>query len=158
MDRLRPAAINASEEIKDLKRKVRGDERAVEKVREDEAAHGDTLDSLATDVAEAEGATVALREEYETARAAEGGGGTNDDGSSVTLTEEQEIEYERVKEAAAMASVRPRQILDRQNRKLETARIRASNFEEELREARNRKEETVRNAAQLTKRRDELEA
>jgi hypothetical protein len=74
----------------------------------------------------------------------------------VVLTPEQELEYDRVRQAAAAASEEPRRVLTKLNGQLEMVRADIANVTQELEETKDRKLETARQLKELTDRKDKL--
>lgn len=151
VDKLQPSVIKSTEEIKKLKKQVSADEKAVAKVKTQAATHGKTLEDLETEIEDYTETEQQLQEEYEEAKR-QAGEGT----ASASLTEEQETEYEKVKEAAAVAAAKPRQALNRANRTLESARAKAASLSAELDEVKTRKEEAAEKVAELSDRESKL--
>jgi len=149
VDKLQPSVIKSTEEIKKLKKQVAADEKAVTKIKNQAATHGKTLEDLETEIEEYTETEEQLQEEYEEAKR-EAGEGT------ASLTEEQETEYEKVKEAAAVAAAKPRQALNRANRTLESARAKAASLSAELDEVKTRKEEAAEKVTELSDREAKL--
>ena len=67
-------------------------------------------------------------------------------------TEKQEAEYEQIREAAAVASAKPRQALNVANRKLNNAQAKTATLSDESKELTTRKEDAARQAVGLTNR------
>lgn len=150
VDKLEPSVIQTTEEIKNLTKKLKSDEKQLVKVQKEADSHGASLSELEADVEEYKETQTQLEAEYEQVKRSVAG---PDD---VTLTEEQEAEYERVREAAAAASDQPRRKLTALNRKLEKARSKAANVTQELQEVTARRNEASRDATDLKDRRDKL--
>jgi chromosome segregation ATPase len=149
VDKLEPSVIQATEEIKTLKKKIQGDQTQLKKKKEHSANHKGTLKELAKNLTEAIKELKQLEDEYEVVK-------RDAAPDQVTLTEAQEEEYERVKEAAAQASVEPRRNLANVNKRLESARVRAAETASELAEINNRTADVTREVNSLTERSEKL--
>lgn len=150
VDRLEPSIIQTTEEIKNLKKKITGDDKSVAKMQKEAQEHTETLNTLEQEIEEYQETQTQLVADYEEVK--KGAVGPDD----VTLTEKQEAEYERVREAAAAASEEPRRKLTGLNRKLERARAKAADMTQEFKEVTERRNEASRDAADLAERRDKL--
>lgn len=150
VDKLEPSIIQTTEEIKNLTKKLKSDEKQLTKTQKEADSHGATLSELEAEIEEYKETQTQLEAEYEEVKRSAAG---PDD---VTLTENQEAEYERVREAAAAASDQPRRKLTALNRKLEKARSKAANVTQELQEVTNRRNEASRDVTDLKDRRDKL--
>jgi structural maintenance of chromosome 1 len=129
VDQLEPSMIQTTEEIKNWKKKLGTDEKELTKKQQEAAQHGEKLEQLDTEIAEYQQTVGDLEKDYdEIKREAVGT-------DNVQLTVEQEEEYERVREAAAAASVKPRRVLTGLNRKLESARAKAAGITQDLADA-----------------------
>jgi len=148
LDKLEPAVIQATEEIKDLIKKVATDEKQLQKLNSDAEKHSSTLATLDEDINEYK----KTRKQLEIGYAKIKRGATDD----VTLTEEQEAEYDRVREAAAAASDEPRRVLTALNRKLEAARAKAATKLSEYNDVKSRHEEVVGDVKDFTDRKEKL--
>ena len=73
------------------------------------------------------------------------------------MTEEQEQEYEQIRDAAAVASTVPRRKLQSAVRSLESARAKAAKVVEERKELQSRKDEAERSVGVLAARKETLE-
>jgi len=120
------------------------------KTKDEAESHDQTLAALETEIAEYKKTLSQLETDYEEVKR----GATGPD--QVTLTEEQEAEYERVREAAAAASDKPRRKLTSLNRKLESARATAANLGQEYEEVKNRRDEAARDVRDFTERKEKL--
>jgi chromosome segregation ATPase len=149
VDKLEPSVIQATEEIKTLKKKVQGDQAQLKKKKEYSANHKGTLKELSKNLTEAKKELKQLEDEYEVVK-------RDAAPDQVTLSEAQEEEYERVKEAAAQASVEPRRNLANVNKRLESARGRAAEAASELGEITNRTADVTREVNSLTERSEKL--
>jgi len=150
VDVLQPSIIKSSEEVKSLKRKVTADTKGLDKARTESDSHGEILGKLEKEISEYEDTDRLLKDEYDEVKK------TGSQGQ-VLLTEEQEAEYEKIREAAAVASAKPRQILNSENRKLDSAKSNATAVLEELNELKSKRNEAIQNAKELTERRDKLQ-
>ena len=151
---LQPAAIEAAEAIAALRKRLAADARAAAKAETDQAAHADALARLAAEVERRRAEEEALQREYDALKAAEGG----DAGGAAVLTEEQEAAYERIKDAAAVASAAPRRALQGAARAREGARARCARAAEERRECEGRRDDAERSAGELGQRKETLAA
>ena len=150
VDVLQPSIIKSSEEVKSLKRKVTANTKGLDKARTESDSHGEILGKLEKEISEYEDTDRLLKDEYDEVKK------TGSQGQ-VLLTEEQEAEYEKIREAAAVASAKPRQILNSENRKLDSAKSNATAVLEELNELKSKRNEAIQNAKELTERRDKLQ-
>jgi len=149
VDKLQPSVIESSEAIQALKKRVASDERAVARIEKDKASHGKKLSALQTEIDEYTEQESELQKEYDEVKESETGVGS--------MTEEQEVQYEKVRDAAAVASAAPRRELHTAVRVLESARARAAKVSEEKKELVGRKEDAERSVEELTQRKDTLE-
>jgi len=140
VDKLQPSVIESSEAIQALKKRVASDERVVARIEKDKASHGKRLSALQAEIDEYTEQESDLQKEYDEVKESETGVGT--------MTEEQEVQYEKVRDAAAVASAAPRRELQTAVRVLESARARAAKVSEEKkgidRKERGRREECRR--------------
>ena len=149
VDKLQPSVIESSEAIHALNKRVASDERAVAKIEKDKASHGKKLATLQAEIDEYTQQETELQKEYDEVKESESGVGS--------MTEEQEIQYEKVRDAAAVASAAPRRELQTAVRALESARARAAKVSEEKKELTVRKDDAERSVEELTQRKDTLE-
>eukprot|EP00559_Dactyliosolen_fragilissimus_P007056 CAMPEP_0184857402 /NCGR_PEP_ID=MMETSP0580-20130426/2557_1 /TAXON_ID=1118495 /ORGANISM="Dactyliosolen fragilissimus" /LENGTH=1342 /DNA_ID=CAMNT_0027352975 /DNA_START=182 /DNA_END=4211 /DNA_ORIENTATION=- len=149
-DKLQPSVIKSAEEIKNLKKKKQADEKALAKIRTEADSHNSILEKIEKEIVEYTETERLLGEEYDEAKKQKASE------EQVVLTEEQEAEYETIREAAAVASAKPRQMLATHNRKLETARARALNTSDDLKEIKARRAEAIQNEKELVERKDKL--
>lgn len=149
VDKLQPSVIESSEAIHALNKRVASDERAVAKIEKDRASHGKKLATLQAEIDEYTEQETELQKEYDEVKESESGVGS--------MTEEQEIQYEKVRDAAAVASAAPRRELQTAVRALESARARAAKVSEEKKELTVRKDDAERSVEELTQRKDTLE-
>eukprot|EP00980_Cylindrotheca_fusiformis_P011300 scaffold2599_cov125-Cylindrotheca_fusiformis.AAC.10 len=145
VDKLEPSFIQVEEEIKTFEHKIVQDREQVAKKKERAEQHDTELQALDDKIALARKDLQELHDDYETAK-------RDAAPDQVTLTQEQEEEYERVREAAAAASVQPRRELATINKKLETARAKASSVQTELEAVQKRRAEVNRDLKDLTDR------
>jgi structural maintenance of chromosome 1 len=150
VDKLEPSIIKTTEEIKNLSKKLKTDERQLAKTKKEAESHDQTFAALETEIDEYKTTLAQLESEYEDAKR----DATGPD--QVTLTEEQEVEYERVREAAAAASDKPRRKLTSLNRQLESARAKAANLGQEFEEVKNRRDEAASDVRDFTERKEKL--
>ena len=148
LDKLEPAMIQTTEEIKNLTKKITADEKQIRKMNIDAEKHSTRLADLESEIVEYNTTLQQLETDYGKIKR-----GATDD---VTLTEEQEAEYDRVREAAAAASDGPRRVLTGLNRKLEAARVKAATKESEYQEVKSRHEEAASDVRDFTDRKEKL--
>ncbi|ACI64866.1 smc1, partial [Thalassiosira pseudonana CCMP1335] len=149
VDKLQPGVIESTEAIQALKKRLVADEKAVAKIEKEKANHTDKLAELQAEIDEYLEKESELQSEYDELKQSEGRAGS--------LTEEQEIEYEQIRDAAAVASAAPRRELQTAARALESARAKAAKVAEERKELMGRKEDAERSVSELTQRRNVLE-
>ena len=75
----------------------------------------------------------------------------------MTLTEEQQEEYEEIRERAAVASAKPRQVLNIANRRLESAKANVVSLTEEVKDRKARKIEEATKLKELIVRKKTIE-
>ena len=147
IDQAQPSIIKNEEEIKNLVKKIASEKKKNAKVAKEAEAHDETLENLEKEIEEYGKTEEHLQQEYEEIKTK----------GKVSLTEEQEAEYERIREAAAVASAKPRQTLSAANRKLENSRAKAASLAEEIKELNARNGDASNKIGELTERRDKLE-
>merc|ERR1719491_686320 len=152
LDRIQPSIIKSTEEIKNLKRKFGRETKALEKAMKEVELHDEKVMALENEIEEYGKTDAQLQDEYEQQKRS-----TGSSQEDVTLTEEQETEYEQVREAAAVASAKPRQALNVANTKLNNAQAKAATLSEESKELTTRKEDAAKQAEDLTNRKDKLQ-
>jgi len=150
VDKLQPSVIESNEAIAALKKRVTADGKAVARVEKEKTAHASKLAELDAEIEEHREKESELQKEYDQLKQLESGG-------IGALTEEQEVEYEKIRDAAAVASVAPRRKLQSAIRGLESARAKAAKVAEERKECEGRKEDAERSCVELTKRKETLE-
>jgi structural maintenance of chromosome 1 len=150
LDQLEPSIIQTTEEIKNLNKKLKQDEKQLAAKKEEAASHGEKLEKLDNEIAEYKDMLQQLEVDYEQVK--KSAAGVDD----VVLTPEQELEYDRVRQAAAAASEEPRRVLTKLNGQLEMVRADIANVTQELEETKDRKLETARQLKELTDRKDKL--
>mmetsp|Transcript_21679 Transcript_21679/g.53551 ORF Transcript_21679/g.53551 Transcript_21679/m.53551 type:complete len:1308 (+) Transcript_21679:143-4066(+) len=149
MDKLEPAFIQVEEEMKTFEKKIAQDKSQVEKKKSQAEMHGAKLEELDEEIVRSRNDLKDLDREYDEAK-------QDAAPDQVTLTQAQEEEYERVKEAAAAASVQPRRKLATINQKLETARAKAASVQGELDAVQARRTEVNRDLKELASRSDRV--
>lgn len=149
VDRLQPSVIESSEAIQALKKRVAADEKAVNRLKKEKELHAEKVSELQEKIKEYESKENELQIEYDKLKQSEDGVGA--------LTEEQEVRYEQIRDAAAVASAAPRRELQSAARALESARAKAGKVAEEKKELMGRKEEAERSVIELTQRTEKLE-
>lgn len=150
VDKLQPSVIESNEAIAALKKRIAADDKAAARVEKDKAKHAAKLAELQEEIEEHRSKEAALQKEYDDLKQSESGG-------VGALTEEQEVEYERIRDAAAVASAPPRRKLQSALRSLESARARAAEAGEERKECEGRGEDAERSCGELTARKETLE-
>ena len=147
VNRVQPSIIKSTDEIKNLKRKIKRENIGLDKTRKEVELHEEKSAALRKEIEEYGRTDTQLQEEYEEQKRSFGS--SEED---VTLTEEQEAEYEQVREAAAVASAKPRQALNVANKKLNNAQAKTVTLSDESKELTTRKEDAARQAVGLTNR------
>lgn len=150
VDKAQPSIIKVEAEIKNLEKKILSENKKQDKITSDAEAHEQTLVKLENEIKEYTETEEHLQQEYEEMKTSRSEG-------KVSLTEEQEIEYERIREAAAIASAKSRQSLNASNRKLDNARAKAAAFSEDHKELKRRQLEVKQKIKDLIERRDTLQ-
>lgn len=150
VDKLQPSVIESSEAISALKKRVSADAKAVTRIEKEKASHCEKLAELEEEIGEYQDKESELQKEYDELKETESGG-------IGSLTEEQEVEYEKIRDAAAVASAVPRRKLQSAVRGLESARAKAAKVAEERKELQGRKDDAGRSVGELTARKETLE-
>ncbi|KAL7543841.1 hypothetical protein ACHAXR_013280 [Thalassiosira sp. AJA248-18] len=150
VDKLQPSVIESSEAIAALKKRVASDTKAVTRIEKEKTTHSDKLAVLEEEIEEYQSKEEELQNEYDQLKQSESGG-------IGSLTEEQEVQYEKIRDAAAVASAPPRRKLQSAVRGLESARAGAAKVAEEKKELQGRKEDAQRSCGELTARKETLE-
>ena len=179
VDKLQPSVIESTEAIAALKKRVTSDTKAITRIEKEKASHSEKLAELEEQIEEYQEKEGELQKEYDELKQSESGG-------IGSLTEEQEVEYEKIRDAAAVASAAPRRKLQSAARALESARAKAAKITEERKvryrtenviisaditfifshsspltlspqDLEGRKEDAERSVGELTKRKDTLE-
>jgi structural maintenance of chromosome 1 len=150
VDQLEPKVIQTSEEIKNLRSKLKQDEAALAKKNKEAETHDTKLAELEQQIQEFQKTERDLVQEYEQAKRNLLSESTGS--AQVMLTAEQEDEYERVKTAAAAASAEPRRRLANANSKLETARSQIAAKTSELEAAKQSVEQIETDIAEISDR------
>jgi structural maintenance of chromosome 1 len=146
---LEPSIIEATETIKNYEKKMKHDQTTLDKKKVALSTHADKLQQLETDNAESQKDLGDLEQDYASVK-------RDAAPDQVTLTQAQEVEYERVREAAAAASVEPRRTLATTNKKLESARAKAADVTAELATVKGRRAEVAREVKELSERTEKL--
>jgi structural maintenance of chromosome 1 len=149
VDKFEPEMIQTTEEIKNLKKKITSTEKQLAKKKKEAGNHEGEVEKLENEVKEKKKELEQLEADYEEIK-------RDAVGNQVTLTDEQEEELERVRQAAAAASVQPRRTLAGLNRKLTSARAQVGNLAQELEEAKKTKLEAEKQVGQFTEREEKL--
>jgi len=130
--KLEPQIIETTEEIKSLKRKIAMAEKQLAKKRKEAKSHSGNLESLNEETQDQQKKLEMLEQDYEEIKKAAVG---NAD-TRISLTEEQEEELERIKQAAAAATVQSRRTCADLNRKLNRERAIVAKAIQDLEESR----------------------
>jgi chromosome segregation ATPase len=149
VDKLQPSVIESSEAISALTKRVASDVKAVSKIEKEKSAHGEKLAELEEEIQEYQEKHAKLQKEYDELKDSESRVGS--------MTEEQELEYEKIRDAAAVASAVPRRKLQSAVRSLESARATAAKVVEERKELQGRQDDAGRSVGELTTRKETLE-
>ncbi len=147
--KLEPSVIESSEAIQALKKRLAADEKQIAKIERENLNHAEKLAQLQEQIDEHEQKENQLQKEYDELKQSESEVGT--------MTEEQEVKYERIRDAAAVASAKPRQLLQTAVRALESARAKAAKVEDEKNELNGRKNDAERAMQELSTRKESLE-
>lgn len=145
VNQLAPSMIQVEQEVKTFQRKLEQDEKQLTAKNQEAEQHDSKVEELDQKIATAKQEKEELQKDYEEAKKEAAP-------DQVTLTSAQEEEYERVRVAAAAASVEPRRQLTSLQKKLETARARAAETSSQLAEVKARKTEVTKEVADLTDR------
>jgi structural maintenance of chromosome 1 len=138
---LEPSLIQVAEQVKQFTKKSASDEKQMQKLNKERDSHKETLKALDSDIVEYQGTLAQLEKDYQTLQ---------QEASDVVLTQEQEAEYQRVRELAAAASDQPRRKLQKLQRQLESARSKA--VDTDVQNLTKRQEETNRDVEALQER------
>mmetsp|Transcript_13150 Transcript_13150/g.27812 ORF Transcript_13150/g.27812 Transcript_13150/m.27812 type:complete len:1101 (-) Transcript_13150:41-3343(-) len=147
--KLEPSVIESSEAIQALKKRLTADEKQIAKIEREKSNHAEKLAQLQIQIDEHQEKENQLQKEYDELKQSESEVGT--------MSEEQEVRYERIRDAAAVASAKPRQLLQSAVRALESARARAAKVADEKNELNGRKDDAERSMQELTTRKETLE-
>jgi len=147
IDKCQPSIIKVQEEVKNLEKKIAAEKKTQTKITKEAEMREETLKALEKEIAEYTETEEHLQQEYDDLKKQ----------SEFSLTEDQEAEYERIREAAVVASAKPRQTLGAANRKLDSARAKAATLSEEMKELMARKHDVSNKVKELTERKDILE-
>jgi structural maintenance of chromosome 1 len=150
VDQLEPSLIRVEEEIKTFQKQIANDKTQIAKHKEKASTHEETLKELDASIEQAKTDLKGLQDEYDTAKQE----ALPED--QPTLSQSQEEEYERIREAAAAASVRPRGKLQQITRQIESARGAAAEAQRQLQETQSQKNNLVRVQKELQVRRDKI--
>ena len=138
---LEPSLIQVAEQVKQFTKKSASDEKQMQRLNKERDSHKETLKALDSDIVEYKGTLAQLEKDYQTLQ---------QEASDVVLTQEQEAEYQRVRELAAAASDQPRRKLQKLQRQLESARSKA--VDTDVQNLTKRQEETNRDVEALQER------
>lgn len=151
VDQMQPSLIQAKEEIKNATRQVAKEKDKLDTLLKEASQHAKTLASIDAELEKYERCESELQAKYEAIK--KSGGGEDD----VVLTEEQELEYARIREAAAVASAKPRAEFERSKKRLDISRVKARRLESEVNELETLKAQASREVDDLKQRRDLLQ-
>jgi structural maintenance of chromosome 1 len=143
--KLEPSMIQVQEEAKTFQQKLDQTLTQLKTKKQQAEKHDSKLEELKAEIKGSRKALDELERDYEEAK-------RDALPDQVALTPQQEEDYERVKEAAATASVEPRRHLATLQKKLETARAKAAEYSSQLEEAQKRKAEVNREVVDYTER------
>lgn len=144
-----PAVIQSTEEIKKLQKNIAKDEKLITKLDGEKENQKNTLKSLKDDIQEYNTSLTELEQQYVEQKSQKTDG--------VVLTEEQEEEFDRVKQAAAAASDGPKRELKKFARQLQTKRAQGGTYTHDLEELEASHADKIRQVEELTSRRDKLQ-
>jgi len=147
VEELEPSLVARQEEIKSLSAKLKQDESLLGRKRKDVEKHVTKLEALDTEIGEYRATLTELERDYEEMKKA---------AADVTLTEEQEEEYARVREAVAAAIAEPKRKAVHKQRALDNARAVVSQKQQELEQATALKSEAAKDVNELRERKDKL--
>jgi len=150
VDQLEPSLIRVEEEIKTFQKQMTHDKEQIKVHQEKANTHEGTLKELNADIQKSKGDLQALQDEYDLAKQ----DALPED--QPKLSQSQEEEYERVREAAAAASVRPRGRLQQITRQIESVRGAAAEAQRQLRDMDTQKGNLVRVQKELQVRREKI--
>ena len=149
LDQLEPSLIQTTEEINNLQKKWTQDEKELVKKRNQVDSHQGKLQQLDQEIADYRDTLAQVEADYEEIKKQAGP-------DVVHLTPEQEVEYQRVREAAAAAGAEPRRVLASHNRQLEAARSQAAKVQDELNQAQASLATIVKDVEEFTEREEKL--
>lgn len=147
VDQLDTALLQGNQQVETLQKKLTQDEKNLESQHEKAEKHNETLQSMQGEIKKFQLTLEELEKDYASIKQTV---------TEVSLTPEQEAEYERVREAAAAASSEPKRKLTSLQRHLETARSKAANQDQEYQEASKQAQELEKDVSDFTERRDKL--
>lgn len=150
LEKLQPHLIETAEMLKSLDKKIASEQRSRQKVVDAQSAHNNTLSQLQTDLTQAQQNLEKIESEFESEKKQ-----ANPSGQP-SLTEEQELEYEQLKEQAAVASSKSRQDLTQTNLQLNNARGVAANISQDLMSLKQKKASLETSVEELTNRKQSL--
>lgn len=149
VDQVQPSIIKSQEEIKNINKKLASGKRKLANIEKDSNAHSQTLTNLEKEIQEYTETESGLQQEYEALKR----DGTGD----VTLTEDQEAEYEQLRVAAAVSSAKYRQALDVVKSRLGTTKNVSTRTVEELNDLKENKKEVMQRMNDYIERKNKLE-
>lgn len=147
VDQLDTALLQSKQQVETLQMKLAQDEKNVELQHEKAEKHNETLQAMKGEIVEFQSTLKELEKDYASIKQTV---------VEVSLTPEQEEEYERVREAAAAASSEPKRKLLALQRHLESARSKAANQDQEYQEALKQARELEKDVVDFTERRNKL--
>jgi len=127
MDQLETEILQKTEETKSLAKKLAQDKKQLSKKQQEETSHEDKLAKLEEEIVEYKKTHKDLEQEYEEIKK----------NAQISLTAEQEAEYQQVRDSAKAASAKARRTATSAQRKLDTCRATATQRSQELSEAKN---------------------
>ena len=149
VDKLERKSLQPRKEIKISRKKIAAAEKQLAKKKKDVSSHQSIVDKIETEVEDQRSQLKQLEEDYDEIKKKAAG-------EEVTLTEEQEEELVRVREAAAAATAQPRRKLNGLTRKHNAARAKAQTLQQELEDAKTELARTQANLATAEERKEKL--
>jgi structural maintenance of chromosome 1 len=147
VDQLDTALLQSKQQVESLQKKLTQDEKNLESQHEKAEKHNETLQAMKDEIVKFRSTLEELEKDYASIKQSV---------AEVSLTSEQEEEYEKVREAAASASSEPKRKLVALQRQLESARSKAANQDQEYQDAVKQARELQKDVADFTERRDKL--
>ena len=151
LDRIQPSQIQCLEERKQVQKKLSATTKKLSSIEADQTAHDQTLAQLETEIAEYTETEADLQAEYEEKKREATAG-------NVTLTEEQEAEYEQLRVHATVASAKHRKVVEVVKRRLGTATSVKDRAGEQVKELEDTKKEVKQRMEEFEERKTKLES